>query len=848
MATNWVLVNTFVPPTSATETGNLSGIQAGDLLIGYAGKKRASSAPTGGTFTDSGTTAWTAHPASPLSPGVDAIAIAGYKIVASSADAAGINGNPVNADFVGGSGTNSLQQIEVDQWRATGGTIIGPDLNLGHSSTANQTGALSPASGSSRPLFTDELATAGLYTPTSTGFGVALTGGFSGTASGSYLVASTTYQNQLTSQYVGDVQASAVAATNTFGSAWTAGNSVAFAVFNWTFYYAAGITQYPGIAEVVVSALAPPFPDSVYFCGLWGGTNTEENPPGVGFPALVPSMGAAGGYGVVGQIDQENGWGLILLKSAVVFGNGQNSEFQLGPGSVVITNVSAAAAAEVTTQAPHNLVTGQEIVISQVTGTMASTINPSDGGYWTVTVVDATHFTVAANTTGLTYTGGGVIAYDTPVNTSLGNGLPTGIVQVDGGDQWGCAVNRDGTVWAWGYNGTGTGVTCVGNMGNNNTVIGGVTPANKVWAVGATAPTPTYLAAATTLPANGQKIIAAGASHGICLTPTGGVVAWGDDAVGQCGQGGPISGTAFHPVPVQVVAGAGPADGSGNLTDIVAVDAGNLQSVALDSSGNVWTWGGNQHGQLGNGAALPGANQSAPVAVAFNQSVTPVTLPIVAISAGGNLSSDGHTLLLDSAGVIWAAGNNVYGQLGNGNGGSGQSVSTFNPVIKDGSNLLASAIGAGGQHSGAIATGGAVTVAPGQLYTWGNNLYGQLGNGNALPDTGNYFSPKALAADFAETVTISKFSAGSESTMIVTTAAGSSSGAIGFSAMAGVTVAALAPVSSSVVATPATAGVTVQAFPPTGSAPASNTGFGPPGSGFNNGGGFGGVSGGGDYG
>lgn len=87
--------------------------------------------------------------------------------------------------------------------------------------------------------------------------------------------------------------------------------------------------------------------------------------------------------------------------------------------------------------------------------------------------------------------------------------------------------------------------------------------------------------------------------HELALTSGGAVWAWGAGALGQLGTGG----TFNSDVPVAV---------SGLPSGIVDVRAGGEHSMALDPGGNVWLWGGNGNGQIGNRA---GKSQLLPVKV-----------------------------------------------------------------------------------------------------------------------------------------------------------------------------------------------------------------------------------------
>jgi alpha-tubulin suppressor-like RCC1 family protein len=186
--------------------------------------------------------------------------------------------------------------------------------------------------------------------------------------------------------------------------------------------------------------------------------------------------------------------------------------------------------------------------------------------------------------------------------------------------------------------------------------------------------------------------IAAGYYHSLALCSNGTVRSWGDNGWGQLGNGTNISNSN---VPVQV----------SSLTGIVKIAAGGGHSLALKNDGTVWTWGRNDLGQLGIGSS----NNDFNVPMKIN-SFTGVS----AIAAGGF-----HSLALKNDGTVWAWGSNSLGQLGNGNYTNSNvpvQVSNIGGVI---------AIAGGDAHSLALKNDGSV-------WSWGDNLGGQLGNGTSI--------------------------------------------------------------------------------------------------------------------
>ncbi|MFD0676951.1 MULTISPECIES: RCC1 domain-containing protein [unclassified Paenibacillus] len=154
-----------------------------------------------------------------------------------------------------------------------------------------------------------------------------------------------------------------------------------------------------------------------------------------------------------------------------------------------------------------------------------------------------------------------------------------------------------------------------------------------------------------------------------------------------------------------------------------AVSAGYSHTTAVKSDGTVWTWGANDHGQLGYDTS--GADQTSP------RQVTGLPSNIVSIAAGGNpetgAASSAFTLAIDANGYIYSWGSNEKGQLGD---GTTFSRLTFARVKTSGGTDL---VVPNGKLSAGFDYAGVLDPISGKAWIWGDNQFGQLSN----QDTGN---------------------------------------------------------------------------------------------------------------
>ena len=250
-------------------------------------------------------------------------------------------------------------------------------------------------------------------------------------------------------------------------------------------------------------------------------------------------------------------------------------------------------------------------------------------------------------------------------------GLGSGVAAVSAGGGHTCALTTAGAVKCWGYN-------AYGQLGDGGTT----QQSTPVDVVGL---------------GSGVAAISAGQYHTCALTTAGAVKCWGRNSEGQLGD----NTTTQRSTPVDVM-----GLGSG----VAAISVGGLHTCAL-TTGAVKCWGYNFFGQLGDNSTT---NRLTPI------DVVGLGSGVAAISAGNY-----HTCALTTTGAVKCWGNNASGQLGD---NSVTNRSTPIDVVGFGSGVAA--ISAGGYHTCALTTAGAVKC-------WGNNIYGQLGDSS----TANRLTP-----------------------------------------------------------------------------------------------------------
>ncbi|MDR1295259.1 MAG: hypothetical protein LBK59_09975, partial [Bifidobacteriaceae bacterium] len=291
------------------------------------------------------------------------------------------------------------------------------------------------------------------------------------------------------------------------------------------------------------------------------------------------------------------------------------------------------------------------------------------------TVSAGSNFAVAISTSGDLYAWGannvgqlGLSRTGEPEKVAV-KGQITSLRAIAAGGQHALAVNNVGDVYSWGGGGSS-------QLGHPYSSTG--TP-TKV-------PDP-----------HDMVQVAAGANHSLAVNTTQQLYTWGGNATGQLGDGGTVDSPAALPVDL-------------GAEQVKQVAAGDGTSYALLQNGTLWAWGRNNTGQLGIGWATP--YEASPV------QVTGLGANVKAVAAGAT-----HALAITTENELYAWGANANGQLGD---GTTDQTSTPTKVAGLGNNV--SAIAAGNGFSAALA-GGA-------LYTWGANYSGQLGTGTLQEQSG----------------------------------------------------------------------------------------------------------------
>lgn len=244
----------------------------------------------------------------------------------------------------------------------------------------------------------------------------------------------------------------------------------------------------------------------------------------------------------------------------------------------------------------------------------------------------------------------------TPVEVQ---GLTSEVLAVSAGGEHACALINNGNIKCWGKNLYGRG----GNGSYTRLIV-----------------TPTDVVDLT----ESIKVVSAGQEHTCAITSQNTLKCWGANSSGQLGIGN--DSTAMTNKPMDVT----------NLSEVIAISSGFQKTCAATKSGSVKCWGWSGLQQFDNNPT----------------DVAGITGNAIAVTAGGQ-----HSCALTVDGAVQCWGANEDGQLGNGNNSD-----SYSAVSVKGLPTTAIAISANYSYTCAL-------LSSGEVWCWGSNSSGQLGNG-----------------------------------------------------------------------------------------------------------------------
>lgn len=154
------------------------------------------------------------------------------------------------------------------------------------------------------------------------------------------------------------------------------------------------------------------------------------------------------------------------------------------------------------------------------------------------------------------------------------------------------------------------------------------------------------------------------------------------------------------------------------LNNVKSVSLGYYNGAAVTKDGQLYMWGKNNEGQLGNGTIV---SQSTPVKILADEAVKEVSL--------GTDMAFGYSAAVTTDGKLYMWGYNGNGELGNGEQGTVAAYWKREPVrILEDEKIKKICLSQRRGYSAAV-------TEDGQLYMWGSNSYGQIGNATTSNQT-----------------------------------------------------------------------------------------------------------------
>lgn len=307
---------------------------------------------------------------------------------------------------------------------------------------------------------------------------------------------------------------------------------------------------------------------------------------------------------------------------------------------------------------------------------------------------------------------------NTPVEIDM-TGVLSGktVSSISAGIDHTCIVASDNNAYCWGYN-------QYGKLGNNSTT---------------QSSSPVAVSTAGVLSGKTVKSVKAGYFHTCAIASDDKPYCWGRNNRGHLGN----NTTVDSSIPVAVVT-TGVLSGKTAKNIAIGVE----HSCVIASDDKPYCWGYNVSGQLGNNSTT---QSNVPVAVDASGVLSGKTLSSLTMYTGND------SCVISSDNNMYCWGTNFAGQLGNGN-----TTTSLVPV----------AVAMVGSLSGKTITAASsassrtCAIASGTLSCWGNNDYGSFGTGN---QTASLIPVAALTTGALNGKTLSKLSVGNSHTCLLST-------------------------------------------------------------------------------
>ena len=407
------------------------------------------------------------------------------------------------------------------------------------------------------------------------------------------------------------------------------------------------------------------------YCGQLGdGTNTQKTAPVQIKTGTKFTQVSAGEYHTM-AIDTEGNLWVWGKNEYGRIGDGTITDRNI-PVKVLFSKEKGANPAIEPTEAKFEKGSGKDIAVTmKPDGCTLQTIKNGgvllvkdkdykiDGDKVTLTVGYLEELDPKIHTITFEFDGGEPQTLDFKLTVSVSSTGDETYVQVSAGYAHTMAIDKNGSLWAWGNNELGQ--------------LGDGTNEDKT--------EPTKIKAGTKF-----AQVATGNGYTMAIANDGSLWAWGHNDYGQLGDG-----TNTHKnEPTKIKAG----------TKFSQVAAGIRHTAAIADDGNLWAWGHNEFGQLGDGT---NTHKNEPKQIVSEAKFAQV-------SAGY-----WHTVAIDREGNLWTWGDNAFGQLGD---GMNENKNEPKQIVSE---TKFAQVSAGYWHTVAIAQDGS-------LRTWGRNDYGQLGD------------------------------------------------------------------------------------------------------------------------